>query len=123
MANFFIMEVQCRAQIDLIWQRVPERVLNRSRCCSKSAAKTFCGLRDGTGRQMFGFSARWFAGELTESSDIDFLVDAGDRTSPWFPAGLVDELETLLGRPVDVVTEDALHWLLRRRILKEARPL
>ena len=70
--------------------------------------------------RLFGSLVR---GELTESSDIDFLVDAGDRTSPWFPAGLVDELETLLGRPVDVVTEDALHWLLRRRILKEARPL
>jgi uncharacterized protein len=62
-------------------------------------------------------------GEATENSDIDLLVSAGDETSPWFPAALVAELERLLGRKVDVVTEDGLYWLLRRRILQEARPL
>jgi uncharacterized protein len=62
-------------------------------------------------------------GEATEASDIDFLVSTRDRTSPWFPAGLVEDLEALLGRKVDVVTEAALYWLLRRRILKQARPL
>jgi hypothetical protein len=70
--------------------------------------------------RLFGSVAR---GESTEESDIDLLVDAGEKTSPWFPAGLIDELETLLGRRVDVVTEDSLYWLLRRRILKEARAL
>ena len=70
--------------------------------------------------RVFGSLAR---GESTGNSDIDLLVDAGEKTSPWFPAGLVDELERLLGRSVDVVTENSLHWLLRRRILKEARPL
>ncbi len=62
-------------------------------------------------------------GEATEKSDVDFLVSTHDRTSPWFPAGLVEELEALLGRKVDVVTENGLYWLLRRRILKQARPL
>jgi predicted nucleotidyltransferase len=33
------------------------------------------------------------------------------------------ELEELLGCKVDVVTENGLYWLLRRRILKEAQPL
>ena len=70
--------------------------------------------------RLFGSVVR---GEANEDSDIDFLVDAGEKTSPWFPAGLIDELETLLGRRVDVVTEGSLHWLLRRRILREARPL
>ena len=70
--------------------------------------------------RLFGSVAR---GEANEESDIDFLVDAGEETSPWFPAGLVDDLQKLLGRRVEVVTEDSLHWLLRRRILKEARPL
>lgn len=50
-------------------------------------------------------------------------TDTSDKTSPWFPAGLVTELEELLGRRVEVVTEAGLNWLLRRRILKEARPL
>ena len=70
--------------------------------------------------RLFGSAVR---GESTEGSDIDFLVDAAEKTSRWFPAGLIEELETLLGRSVDVVTVDALHWLLRRRILKEAQPL
>ncbi len=61
--------------------------------------------------------------EATASSDVDLLVDTAEETSPWFPAGLVEELEKTLGRRVDVVTTDGLYWLLRRRILKEARPL
>lgn len=70
--------------------------------------------------RVFGSTSR---GEATDTSDIDLLVDASDKTSPWFPAGLVNELEELLGRRVEVVTEAGLNWLLRRRILKEARPL
>jgi predicted nucleotidyltransferase len=70
--------------------------------------------------RVFGSAVR---GEATEESDLDLLVEVGEQTSPWFPAGLVDELEELLGRPVDVVTEDGLYWLLRRRILRDARPL
>jgi predicted nucleotidyltransferase len=62
-------------------------------------------------------------GEATEGSDIDLLVDTSEETSPWFPAGLVEELEEVLGKRVDVVTSNGLYWLLRRRILREARPL
>jgi len=70
--------------------------------------------------RLFGSTAR---GESRSDSDVDLLIDTAEVTSPWFPAGLIEELESLLGRPVDIVTADALHWLLRRRILKEARPL
>jgi predicted nucleotidyltransferase len=62
-------------------------------------------------------------GSATDTSDIDLLVDTAEKTSPWFPAGLIADLEEVLGRRVDVVTPDGLYWLLRRRILKEARPL
>ena len=62
-------------------------------------------------------------GEATDSSDIDLLVDTSEKTSPWFPAGLVEELEQVLGKRVDVVTSNGLYWLMRRRILKEARSL
>ena len=62
-------------------------------------------------------------GEATATSDIDLLVDTTDKTSPWFPAGLIEELHVALGRRVDVVTTHGLYWLLRRRILKEAKPL
>ena len=70
--------------------------------------------------RVFGSAAR---GEAGERSDIDLVVDTMEDTSPWFPVGLIQELEDVLGRKVDVVTEDGIYWLLRRRILKEARPL
>ena len=61
--------------------------------------------------------------ETDENSDIDFLVSAGSSTSSWFPAGLIEDLESLLGCKVEIVTEDALHWYIRDRILSEAVPL
>lgn len=70
--------------------------------------------------RVFGSVAR---GDAGPEGDIDLLVDAGPVTSPWFPAGLVADLEALLGVQVDVVTERGLYWLLRRRILREAKPL
>jgi predicted nucleotidyltransferase len=59
-------------------------------------------------------------GDLHAESDYDFLVQAGSNTSAWFPAGLIQGLESLLGRHVDVVTRQALHPLLKDRILAEA---
>lgn len=73
-----------------------------------------------TNVRVFGSTLR---GDATSDSDIDLLVSTSGETSAWFPAGLVADLEALLGRKVDVVTEDGLYWLLRRRILREARPL
>jgi len=70
--------------------------------------------------RVFGSVVR---GEAKVESDVDFLVDVGPVHSSWFPAGLVLDLEDLLDRKVDVVTEDSIYWLLRRRILKEAKPL
>jgi predicted nucleotidyltransferase len=70
--------------------------------------------------RVFGSVVR---GEADEQSDIDLLVDTTEQTSPWFPVGLIQDLEDLLGRKVDIVTEGGIYWLLRRRILKEARPL
>ena len=67
--------------------------------------------------RVFGSVARR---QAQPSSDVDFLVDVGPNTSPWFPGGLVADLEELLGRPVQVVTERALSDLLRERVLAEA---
>lgn len=70
--------------------------------------------------RVFGSVAR---GEATGGSDVDFLVDFEPGRSLLDHSALVADLEELLGRKVDVVTERGLYWLLRRRILKEARPL
>jgi predicted nucleotidyltransferase len=62
-------------------------------------------------------------GEAGPESDVDLLVDVGPNPSPFFPGGLLADLEELLGRRVDVLTEDALHWYVRERIRREAVPL
>ena len=73
-----------------------------------------------TSIRVFGSFAR---GEAGEDSDLDLLIERGPRRTPFFPGGLVADLEELLGRRVDVTTESALHPLLRNRILREAVPL
>ena len=70
--------------------------------------------------RVFGSTAR---GEAGPQSDIDLLVEVGPTATPWFPGGLVAELEELLNRPVQVITERGLDPLLRDRVLREAIPL
>ena len=67
--------------------------------------------------RVFGSMAR---GDAGPQSDVDLLVEVGPNLSPWFPGGLVAELEELLGRRVQVVTERGLDELLRERVLEEA---
>jgi len=73
-----------------------------------------------TNIRVFGSVAR---GETRADSDVDFLIDAGPVTSSWFPAGLIVDLQDLLGRPVEVVTENGLNPLIKDRVLQEAIPL
>ncbi|MBC7317199.1 MAG: nucleotidyltransferase domain-containing protein, partial [Chloroflexi bacterium] len=62
-------------------------------------------------------------GEADEESDIDFLVEMEAGRSLFDLGGLQYELEQLLGRPVDVVTERGLKARIRERVLKETVPL
>ena len=70
--------------------------------------------------RVFGSVAR---GEAGPASDVDFLVKMDQGRSLIDLSTLVVDLRDLLGRKVDVVSEDGLYWLLRRRVLKEAKPL
>ena len=70
--------------------------------------------------RLFGSAAR---GEARPDSDIDLLIDVVSTPSSWFPAGLILDLEDLLGRKVEVVTEKSLNAALRERVLHEAVPL
>ena len=70
--------------------------------------------------RVFGSVAR---GDARENSDVDLLIDVVGPTTPWFPGGLLTDLETALGRRVDIVIARSLHPLLRESVLKEAVPL
>ncbi len=70
-----------------------------------------------TSVRVFGSVAR---GDESAESDIDLLVTTGPNVSPWFPAGLILDLEQLLGRHIDIVTESGLNPLLRDYVLTEA---
>jgi predicted nucleotidyltransferase len=70
--------------------------------------------------RVFGSMAR---GDAGPASDVDLLVDVGPSPSAWFPGGLITDLEDLLGRRVQVITERGLDDLLRKHILEEAVPL
>lgn len=68
--------------------------------------------------RVFGSVAR---GEATEESDIGFWVDYDlEKITPWFPGGLVVDLEQLLNRKVDIATVDMLKERIRDRVLREA---
>ncbi len=62
-------------------------------------------------------------GEAGTASDVDFLVVMEPGRTLLDHVALVQDLEDLLGRHVDVVTEGSLHRSLRERILAEAMPL
>ena len=62
-------------------------------------------------------------GDAGPRSNVDLLVDVGPNPIAWFPGGFVAELEELLGRRVQVVTERGLDDLLWARGLAEAVPL
>ncbi|MEP7353821.1 MAG: nucleotidyltransferase family protein [Acidobacteriota bacterium] len=70
--------------------------------------------------RVFGSVVR---GDARPDSDVDFLIDVIGHTTPWFPGGLLNDLEALIGRRVDVVTTRSLNPLMRDNILREARPL
>lgn len=69
---------------------------------------------------VFGSVARR---EETPDSDVDLLVDIAGEPSPWFPGGLVADLEDLLGRRVQVIVRRSLSHLIRDSVLKDASPL
>lgn len=67
--------------------------------------------------RVFGSVAR---GEATDKSDVDFLVEIEQGRTLLDQISLIQSLEDLLGRKVDVAEPDNLHRLIKDRVLKEA---
>ena len=62
-------------------------------------------------------------GADTEDSDLDLLVDRGERTTLFTIARLEHQARELLGVPVSVLTPGFLPLKFRDRVLREAQPL
>ena len=58
--------------------------------------------------------------EHNSESDIDFLVEFEENRTLFDLISLKDELENLLGKSVDLVTKESIHWQLREQIINEA---
>ena len=67
--------------------------------------------------RIFGSVAR---GEESPESDLDLLVDLEPDRNLLDLSHLIIDLQDLLGRKVDVVEPEGLHWYIRDRVLKEA---
>ena len=70
--------------------------------------------------RVFGSVAR---GDADDSSDIDLLVRMAPGRSVFDIGGLLMDLQDLLGRRVDVVTERGLRPRIREQVLRGAVPI
>ncbi len=70
---------------------------------------------------VFGSVAR---GDDTDESDVDLLYVLAPNSMLGFEiVDLRDDLEKIVGRPVDLVPKSRLKWVIRDRVLAEARVL
>lgn len=86
----------------------------------RSAILEIAGRHGAHNVRVFGSAVR---GDDHHASDVDFLVEFDQRRSLLDQVGLKLDLEDLLDREVDVVTDKSLHPLMRKQVLAEARPL
>ncbi len=70
--------------------------------------------------RVFGSMAR---GDAGDASDVDLLVSLPPDKTGLALGALLTDVQDLLDRRVEVVTENGLHPAIRDRILREAQPL
>ena len=70
--------------------------------------------------RIFGSVAR---GECDDASDVDFLVELEPGTGLLQHAAMIRELEELLGRHVDAVSDRGLRPRVKERVMREVMPL
>ncbi len=73
-----------------------------------------------TNLRVFGSRAR---GDASPESDLDLLAEFPPETSLLDVIGFEQDLEELLGIPVQVLRERALHPVIKDEVLAEAKPL
>jgi len=127
-----------KSKIDAVLEQMDRRATNSKGLDSipggKKTARAFEGLLEAkredilrtavkygaSNVRVFGSVAR---GEADAESDIDLLVDMEPGRTLYDLSELLMDLQDLLGRDVDIVTEKGLHDRIRERVLREAVPL
>ncbi len=94
----------------------PSLLLEKNRDAIRAAA----GRRGLANLRVFGSVLH---GEDHEGSDLDLLVDAPPGRGLLDLCGLEEDLETLLGIRVEVLTPGFLSKKFRARVVAEARPV
>lgn len=94
----------------------PSDVLNSKRSAIRETVSRFRPANP----RVFGSV---LTGTDRDGSDLDLPVDALPGATLFDLGGLQDELETLLGIPVDLLTPGDLPPRFRDRVLAEARPV
>lgn len=94
----------------------PSLALNLKRCAVREAVSRFHTENP----RVFGSVLH---GTDNDDSDLDLLVDALPGTTLLDLGDLQDELETLLGIRVDLLTPGDLPPKLRAAVVAEARPI
>lgn len=111
-----------RVKFLILIERPSSKPMNRAQAVQQKRNEILsAAARNGAYNvRLFGSVAR---GDATETSDIDFLVDMQPGRSLLDVAGLLIDLEKLLGCKVDVVTTKGLKKSIKDDILNEARVL
>ncbi len=94
----------------------PAAVLDSKRIAVRAAVERFHTANP----RVFGSVLH---GTDQDGSDIDLLVDALPGATLFDLGGLQDELESLLGLHVDLLTPGDLPLKFRAKVLAEARPV
>lgn len=76
-------------------------------------------IREKFRAEIIGIFGSYARGEQNSRSDVDVLVRFDKGATLFDLVGLSDYLENLLGIPVDVVSEKALHPMMRDDVLNE----
>jgi len=102
--------------MDVMASTLLSSVLSEERAAAVRAIGERCGVRK---IRVFGSFAR---GEAQPDSDLDLLVEYVPGHGGFAFIEFCQEVEALLNRKVDVVTEKSLHPLIRDKVLAQALP-
>lgn len=109
------MDLDCPGSIRKLALK-PSVALNLKRAAVRDAARRFRTANP----RIFGSVLH---GTDSDGSDLDLLVDALPGATMFDLGGLQDELEELLGVPVDLLTPGDLPAGFRAQVLAEAAPV